>query len=76
MIQTEYKNTNNTNTNDNVNDTVNDKWVRFVRPLRGHTNTHCGSADEEIGGEGIQNCHLIFLLFFDIIIVGKNEMKN
>ena len=53
MIQTEYKNTNNTNTNDNVNDTVNDKWVRFVRPLRGHTNTHCGSADEEIGGEGI-----------------------
>ena len=37
MIQTLYKNTNNTNTNDNVNDNVNDKWVRFVRPLRGLT---------------------------------------
>ena len=27
--------------NDNDNDNDNDKWVRFVRPLRGHTNSYC-----------------------------------
>jgi hypothetical protein len=27
--------------NDNDNDNDNDKWVRFVRPLRGLTNSYC-----------------------------------
>ena len=37
------KNLNETKTkaNDNVNDNVNDKWVRFVRPLRGLTKSYC-----------------------------------
>ena len=40
------------------------------------TNPLAPAGDEEIGKEGIKKYHLIFYLFFDIIIVGKNEMKN
>jgi hypothetical protein len=36
--------------NDNDNDNDNDKWVRFVRPLRGLTNSYCASGDKVIRG--------------------------